>query len=320
MFVDMPLPQLREYLPERAEPADFDAFWERTLAEARGHDLAPEFTPVPSPLTVAEVFDVTFAGFGGHPIKGWLLVPRDAAGPVPCVVEYQGYGGGRGLPIDWLLWPSHGYAVFAMDSRGQGAGGWRRGDTADPFPGTGPQTPGVMTSGIHDPDAYYYRRLYTDAVRAVEAARSHPMVGEIAVGGASQGGAIALAVSALVPGLACAFLDVPFMCHIRHATQITGEHPYAELAAYCRAFKDQVEPVFETLAYFDGVNFAARAATPALFSVGLQDGITPPSTVFAAYNHYAGEKDIRVYPYNGHEGGESAHAMERIARARKTLG
>jgi cephalosporin-C deacetylase len=320
VFVDMPLAQLREYLPERAEPADFDAFWQRTLAETRAHDLAPEFTPVPSELAVADVFDVTFAGFGGHPIKGWLLVPRHAGGPVPCVVEYQGYGGGRGLPIDWLLWPSVGYAVFAMDSRGQGAGGWRRGDTADPFPGTGPQTPGVMTSGIHDPDAYYYRRLYTDAVRAVEAARAHPAVGAVAVSGASQGGAIALAASALAPGLACAFIDVPFMCHIRRATEITGEHPYAEIAAYCRAFKERVEPVFRTLAYFDGVNFAARATTPALFSAALQDGITPPSTVFAAYNHYAGEKDIRVYPYNGHEGGESAQAMERITRARKDLG
>ncbi|WP_043628106.1 acetylxylan esterase [Nonomuraea candida] len=320
MFVDLPLPQLREYLPERAEPAGFDAFWERTLAEARAHDLAARFTPVPGDLTVADVFDVTFAGFGGHPIKGWLLLPRHVSGPVPCVVEYQGYGGGRGLPVDWLTWPGFGYAVLAMDSRGQGAGGWRRGDTADPYPGTGPQTPGVMTGGIEDPDDYYYRRLYTDAVRAVEAARAHPRIGAVAVAGASQGGAIALAVSALAPGLACALVDVPFMCHIRHATQITAEPPYAEIAAYCRAFKDRVERVFETLSYFDGVNFAVRSATPALFSVGLQDGVTPPSTVFAAYNHYAGEKDIRVYPYNGHEGGESAHTMERVARAKKALG
>ena len=32
---------------------------------------------------------------------------------------------------------------------------------------------------------------------------------------------------------------------------------------------------------------------PALFSVGLEDEITPPSTVFAAYNEYTGPKDIR---------------------------
>ena len=31
------------------------------------------------------------------------------------------------------------------------------------------------------------------------------------------------------------------------------------------------------------------------------DQIRPPSTVFAAYNHYAGPKEIEVYPFNGHE-------------------
>ncbi|MFC4059495.1 acetylxylan esterase [Planomonospora corallina] len=321
MFVDMPLDQLRGYLPERPEPSDFDAFWDRTLTEARKHELNAVFTPYESGLAVADVYDVTYAGYGGHQVRGWLLVPRGASGPVPCVVEYIGYGGGRGLPIDWLLWPSFGRAVFVMDSRGQGAG-WRRGDTADPEPGTGPQTPGVMTKGIGDPAGYYYRRLYTDAVRAVEAARSHPAVdaGRIAVAGTSQGGGTALAVSALVPDLSCALINVPFMCHIRHAVQITDEYPYAELAAYCRAFKDRVEEVFTTLSYVDGLNFAVRAATPALFSVALRDGVTPPSTVFAAHNHYAGPKEIRVYPFNGHEGGESAHAMEEAAFLRTHLG
>lgn len=33
------------------------------------------------------------------------------------------------------------------------------------------------------------------------------------------------------------------------------------------------------------------------------DAICPPSTVFASYNHYAGSKEITVYPYNGHESG-----------------
>ena len=51
-----------------------------------------------------------------------------------------------------------------------------------------------------------------------------------------------------------------------------------------------------TLAYFDGVNFAARATAEALFSVGLMDDICPPSTVYAAYNAYAGPKAIRVCP------------------------
>lgn len=33
------------------------------------------------------------------------------------------------------------------------------------------------------------------------------------------------------------------------------------------------------------------------------DPICPPSTVYAAYNHYAGAKEMNVFPYNEHEGG-----------------
>ena len=58
-----------------------------------------------------------------------------------------------------------------------------------------------MTRGIEDPDTYYYRRLMTDAVRAVEAVRSLPAVAvdSVAVQGVSQGGGLALAVAGLVP-------------------------------------------------------------------------------------------------------------------------
>ena len=42
------------------------------------------------------------------------------------------------------------------------------------------------------------------------------------------------------------------------------------------------------------------------------DDICPPSTVFAAYNHYAGPKSIRVWPYNQHEGGETYQALEKL--------
>ena len=73
-----------------------------------------------------------------------------------------------------------------------------------------------------------------------------------------------------------------------------------------------VEQVFATLSYVDVVNHAKRATMPALFSVGLIDEITPASTVFAAYNHYAGPKDIAVYPFNGHEGGGTRHLLAKL--------
>jgi cephalosporin-C deacetylase len=171
-----------------------------------------------------------------------------------------------------------------------------------------------MTRGILKAETYYYRRLFTDAARAVEAARSHPAVdaARIAVTGASQGGGISLAVSCLVPSLAAVMPDVPFLCHYRRATEIVDTNPYHEISRYCTVHRDKIEAVFATLSYFDGLNFAARAVAPALFSVGLMDDICPPSTVFAAYNHYAGPKDINIWPYNNHEGGDNFQAAAKV--------
>jgi cephalosporin-C deacetylase len=73
----------------------------------------------------------------------------------------------------------------------------------------------------------------------------------------------------------------------------------------------RVDDVFATLSYVDVVNHAKRASAPALFSVGLIDEITPASTVFAAYNHYAGRKDVAVYAFNGHEGGTN-HLLAKL--------
>ncbi len=314
MFFDLPLEQLKTYLPPRSEPPDFDDFWAKTLSEARAHPLEAEFRPVTTRLSLLEAYDVTYNGYAGQPIKGWFLLPRERKGPLPCVVEYIGYGGGRGFPFDWMFWPNLGYAVLAMDNRGQGSS-WRVGDTPDvEMEGGNSQVPGFMTRGILHPETYFYRRLFTDAARAVEAARSHPAIdpSHVAVTGGSQGGGITLAAACLVPDVAAALPDVPFLCHMRRATEIVDSYPYKEIGIYCQYHRDQIETVFHTLAYFDGMNFAARAKSPALFSTGLMDDTCPPSTVFAAYNHYAGPKQIKVWPYNRHEGGETFQAIEKV--------
>jgi cephalosporin-C deacetylase len=116
--VDLPLAELRAYRPDRTEPSDFDAFWSATLAEARAAGKEPVFHRVLTPLRAVTVDDVTFSGFGGQPIKAWLLAPAGATAPLPTVVEYIGYGGGRSLPFQWLNWAAAGYAHFVMDTRG----------------------------------------------------------------------------------------------------------------------------------------------------------------------------------------------------------
>ncbi|MEU7899140.1 acetylxylan esterase [Nonomuraea sp. NPDC049152] len=319
---DLPLDRLREYRPDRDEPADFDAFWSATLAEAAQHDLAPAFTPYDLPLTTVDVYDTSFAGWGGDRINAWLIVPRGAEGPVPCVVQYIGYSGGRGFAHDHLTWPAAGLAVLVVDTRGQGAHNMTSpGATADPHGGQSPQAPGMMTRGILDPADYYYRRVFTDAVRAVEVAEGHPAVdaGRIVVSGGSQGGGIAQAVAALRPSVKGALIDVPFLTHFRRAVEITGRDPYQEIVRFLATQRASADTVFRTLSYFDGLNFAARGRVPALYSVAMMDDVCPPSTVYAAYNHWQGDKDITVWPWNNHEGGGGFQREEQLRYVAKLL-
>lgn len=314
MQFDFSLAELERYQPAEAAPADFGAFWDTTLEEARVFPLNARFELVQTLLRSVAVYDLSFSGYAGATVRGWLLLPAGTRAPLPCVVEYLGYGGGRGLPTDWLLWPSAGYACVVMDTRGQGSA-WSTGDTPDPQAGGEPHLPGFMTQGIAARETYYYRRLYTDAVRAVEAARSHPLIDRerVAVSGGSQGGGLALVAAGLTPDVAICLPDVPFLCHFSRAVTLTDSAPFSEVAAYLRVHRNRVPEVMHTLSYFDGMHFAGRARAHALFSVALMDNVCPPSTVYAAYNRYGGQKSIRVYPFNGHEGGGTQQAGEKLA-------
>ena len=312
---------LRSYRSDVESPDDFDAFWSATLAEARAQARPARYDAAGAALKLVEAFDVTFTGFGGHPVRAWLILPRARAKPLPCVVKFIGYGGGRGFAHDHLLWPTAGYAVFVMDTRGQGST-WSKGDTPDPV-GSDPAHPGFMTRGIASPETYYYRRVFTDAVRAIETARAHDAIdgARIALVGGSQGGGIALAAAALDLKVRAVMPDVPFLCDFPRAIGVTPRDPYPEIVRYLAVHRDKSSNVLNTLNYFDGVNFAARARAAALFSVAMMDTICPPSTIFAAFNAFAGaDKTICEYGFNDHEGGGGFQETAQLAWLAERLG
>src|SRR6185437_9695542 len=128
-WFDLPLDQLRDYRTRTAEPPDLDLWWRRRLDEARA--------TVRPPVLARYETEIYAPG---------------ADAQTQVVVKFIGYGGGRGMPAEHALLPALGYAVFVMDTRGQG-GRWTTGATGDRHgdPAAGPENARVMTRGIARP-------------------------------------------------------------------------------------------------------------------------------------------------------------------------
>ncbi len=316
-WYDLPLERLREYRTSTLEPEGLDDWWAKRLSHARAQVQPATFTPhEPDVYHPLQVFDVEFSGADGDPIRAWYIKPAGKPNP-PVVVKFIGYGGGRGAPSEHVLLPALGYAVFVMDSRGQG-GRWATGATGDG--GTGPENSQVMSRGITTPEDYYYTRMFTDAVLAVDVALELAGAGgTVAVSGGSQGGGLALAAAALHrDAVSVCHADVPFLCDIQRAITLAPQGPYPEIPDFLAENVALIDTALDTLRYIDCALLARRITAPTLVSVGLMDTICPPSTVFAAYNEINADKDIIVYPYSGHSV-PHAHTEPQLRHLRRHL-
>jgi len=320
-FFDLPLDQLQSSRLTVIRPDDLEQFWTATLDAELSRPLDARIEQLETPLRTLDVYDVSWVGYGGQRVQAWLRLPAGATGPLPTVLQYGGYSGGRGYPFVDSVYASAGYAHFILESRAQG---WRTPSLTSTTPDLDAtagdmHAPGVMTLGIQDPARYYYRRLYVDAVRMLQLSAQDPRVdaARIAALGTSQGGGLSIAVAGLAAlaglPLAAALPNVPFLCHFRRAVGLTDAHPYAEIAGYLAAHPSEEAQAFTTLSYFDGANLGGLAKVPALFSTAGMDQVCPPSTVYAAYHAWGHEdKNITYYPWNGHEGGGDHHTWHTL--------
>jgi cephalosporin-C deacetylase len=299
--IDMPLEQMRQYKPPLYRASDFESFWKSTIDDAMRQPTNAELIPYALPARGLQCYAVRFDGFAGAAktggrIAGWYVRPeRDGKYPGLCM--YHGYSGRAFRPLDVVHLASQGMCVLTMDTRGQNG---QSQDASIPPEG---HVAGWMTRGIRDPQTYYFRYVYADAVRALEllADRDEVDPTRIAITGGSQGGAITLAVAALSDRPRLAMPDIPFLCDFKRAVAITPAGPYPEIPQFFRAFPGVEETAMQTLSYVDNMNLAPWIQCRTVVSNCLWDDICPPSTIFAAYNHIGAEKQMEIYPYHKHE-------------------
>jgi cephalosporin-C deacetylase len=303
-IIDKPLPELLRYEGINPRPADFDAYWDSSLAEMHAVDPQVEMKPNPTLSTrVAECFDLWFTGVGGARIYAKYLRPRNSPGKHPAVVQFHGYTYHSGSWIDKLSYVSQGLCVASMDCRGQG------GRSEDTGGNQGNTHHGHIIRGLAeaDPKKLLFRSIFLDAAQLARIVMARPEVDGDRVGamGGSQGGALALACAALEPRIRRAALAFPFLCdYLRVWEMDLTKDAYQELRTFFRFFDPRHErenEYFTKLGYIDCQHLAPRIRGEVMMFTGLMDAICPPSSQFAAYNKITSKKDVRVYPDFGHE-------------------
>lgn len=272
-------------LPD-AQP-DFMEFWNRAKAELA--EVPVDYTLTLIPELSGEKRDMymcTFRSWDGDTIKARVAIPKKP-GKYPINIFFNGYGGkpwdldADGNP-EWIEMQTSVRGQF-LSEEGNKYGDWIR-------------------YNLDNPDRYYYKGAYLDAVRAIDVASKFPQTDtdRMYAEGGSQGGALTLVAAALSDGRLKAIAPyIPFMSDFRHYFRIVPWPASAVFEAQ-KALGIDDEQLYRNLSYFDVKNFARMIQCPVLMGIGLQDPTCPPHTNLSSYNLISTPKQLHIYPECGH--------------------
>ena len=285
----MPTEVRADYQSKMRKPTDFEAFWQDVLRQVEAIPLAPEM--VPDPLRTSddiEVFQVFYQSLDQVRIAAWYCRPNRRAERSPAILFLPGYQMDPPIPKEWAR---KGYIALSVAPRGK----------LRSMRQFNPGYPNLLTHNIVDRHTYAYRGFYVDTWRGIDFLLSRPEVDPTRIGvtGTSQGGGLTICTAAMRPEIRAAAAGAPYLCGYLDAIELTHTYPYEEINDYLRQYPDSRPAVEETLAYFDGLNFADHITCPIIVNIGLQDNVCPPETGYALF-HRIGATDKRLYAYDGH--------------------
>ncbi|ADH98501.1 acetylxylan esterase [Salisediminibacterium selenitireducens] len=299
--IDLPLDELKTYRGRSPKPVDFDAYWERALAEMRAVKPDVRLEKAGFQTSFATCYELTFTGVRGARISAKYIRPKTVDSG-RAVIDFHGYSINNG---DWtpkLGYAAEGVSYIAMDVRGQG------GKSEDTGGVKGPTLRGQIIRGLDDhEDNLLFRHIFLDAAQLAGILLDDAQFGidELMATGWSQGGGLTFACAALEPRITRLASVYPFLTDYRRVWEMDLDvGAYEELRRFFRSFDplhEREEAIFTRLGYIDVQHLAERIRGNTLMATGLIDTICPPSTQFAAYNRIQSAKELVVYPDFEHE-------------------
>lgn len=282
--------------PAITNPADFTTFWDQAKADLAKIPLDARMTLLPERCTEnVNVYHVNLQNYKvGTRLYGILCVPKKE-GKYPAILQVPGAGirpyngdiataekgiitfqvGIHGVPVN--LDPS----VYNNLMAGALAGYWN--------------------INLDDKDRYYYKRVYLGCVRANDFIVSLPQFDgqNLGVTGGSQGGALSIVTAALDPRVKFLASYYPALADLTgYLKGRAGGWPHL-FNKDNLAFNNTPAKI-ATAGYYDVVNFARQLKVPGIYSLGFNDEVCPPTSMYAAYNVITAPKELFLVQETGH--------------------
>lgn len=276
-------------------PKDFDAYWEKALADnARiPMDAQVKFLPEFSDNEV----DVFLVGVQNYKkskrIYGYLCKPKKA-GKYPVLYSPPGAGVKKISP--YTGYAKKGYISFCIEIHGITPE-----LSKNQYKEVSRAIGDYAYINLDDKDNYYYKSVYLGCIRAIDYLCSLPEWDgkNVVVTGGSQGGALTMVAAGLDKRVTALAAFYPALCDMEgYLHGRAGGWPH--LFKPSRQDKTSTPKKIETASYYDVVNFAKRIKAPGFYSFGYNDNVCPPTSTFSAYNSVEAPKELVVTPISGH--------------------
>lgn len=281
-------------LPTTVEPQDFDAFWQKTLEEARWTALAPQRELLPDRSNEdVNVYQVSFQNLRWNSRTYGILSVPTKPGKYPALLRVPG-AGVRPYSGDTYTAPTQ---AIVLEIGIHGIPVTMKQSVYDELHNGALNC--YWNFGMDDRNESYYKRVIVGCVRAVDYIAALPEWDgkTIGVTGASQGGFLSYATAALDKRITFVAAVHPALCD--HTASLKGVACGWPHYFYWNKGKG-MEKNIETSRYYDGVNFVRRITCPAWVSFGYNDDVVPPTTAYATYNTLNCPKTLSVYQQTAH--------------------
>jgi cephalosporin-C deacetylase-like acetyl esterase len=288
--------------PYTKNPADFDAFWQKNMEQARkevsNEKLVVKCEKVDKYST--DDFDCYLLKLQTdrrHSVYGYLTKPKKA-GKYPVVLCPPGAGIKTiKEPMRNTFYAKNGFIRLEMEIHGLNPEmtDEQFKEISNAFSGEN----GYLANGLDCRDNYYMKHVYTACVRAIDYLCSLPDWDgrNVFVQGGSQGGALSLITAGLDARVTACVANHPALSDMAGYAEKgrTGGYPH-----FVRDNQMLTPQKIETLQYYDVTNFARRIQCPVYLTWGYNDNVCPPTTSYIVWNLITAPKEKLITPINEH--------------------